>query len=207
MEERKNKVIWIEESDEEHNPKEDSKKSQDKHKDEIIFYKDNKYKNPPGEANSDSSHRPKVRNSSSLCVQDNTRPTKTQSWYKKSPGKNHNSSSPGIDVNINLGSAEDLLDSKLLQKITIVPKVNPRLRIIKEEEQKLAGSFAFTPKDDSIKKLDDEVISIPVKKFKSECPPSQEERRRSSQNEDIKSHELTEFYQYHIPRGKMVTYL
>ena len=40
-----------------------------------------------------------------------------------------------MEMNLNLGYAEDLLNSERLKKLILVPKVNPRLRIIKEEEK------------------------------------------------------------------------
>lgn len=194
----KSKVIWIEDSDE----KQLGNEGNEEGKDEIIFYKEKKYSSTAKERVLDPVMLPQISKKSSRDLQDNTLPTKTQSAYKKSASKNNNCPSPDLNGNLNLGSAEDLLNHDLLRKITVAPKVNPRLRIIKEEEQKFSSTFALNPKDDSIKKLDEECNDFSQSLAQFDDSKREESKSASSHCEDLQSHERTEFYQYSTPQGK-----
>ncbi|CAI2362325.1 unnamed protein product [Moneuplotes crassus] len=196
----KTKVISIKESDEN-----SSKKGDDESKIEEIIMTKKTTLQLQQNRNSDRIVRPKMSNASSRDFHDSTLPTKTQSAYKKHQDRNRITSSPGLDfhANLNLGSAEDLLGSEVLKKINVPPKVNPRLRVIKEEELKYTNSFAFTPKEESIKNIDYECNDIKVSLPNHDSPKKKEEvKSASSHCEDLKSIELTEFYQYSTPQGK-----
>jgi len=67
-------------------------------------------------------------------------------------------------MQFNLGSHEDLfnVNPEKLKQLNIQPKINPRLKIIREEEQKMKGSFVINPEGSCIKKIDDSKIDDPL---------------------------------------------
>ncbi|CAI2362088.1 unnamed protein product [Moneuplotes crassus] len=193
----KNKVICIKDSDDNIVGKDE----QDSENQDVIFYNKPTFQKKQNHG-SDKVILPKMSNNSSRDLHDNTLPTKTQSAHKKNHGRSNKCPSPANDEKMILGSAEDLLNNELMKKIIIAPKVNPRLRIIKEEEQRFSNSFVFTPKDETIKKLDDECNDLSASLSVQFHPVKRKEENKSTSShcEDLKSNELTEFYQYSSPQ-------
>jgi hypothetical protein len=140
-------------------------------------------------------------------LNDNTKPTKTDSCVKKNPFV--------IDEEDKDDDNHEVfeIEPEKLKKLWSVPKVNPRLRIIKQEEHKISGSFGLSGANaSSIQPIDEGKIEFPsVGEGVKPIPEEKEgDSPKSSSEENAHSITLTEFHQYNDPNGRikvLLTYI
>ena len=133
-------------------------------------------------------------------LNDNTKPTKTDSCVKKNPFVMDEESKDDDHHEV------FEIEPEKLKKLWSVPKVNPRLRIIKQEEHKISGSFGLSGANaSSIQPIDEGKIEFPSSCDNVQPIPEEKEGEspRSPSEENINSIALTEFHQYSDPNGRL----